>query len=171
MVLFSVFVVSLLVGALLLIPLGFRAGDQPADVEIVEIEALAARHAIRVTVTNPGPAPVVLGFSLRRRGIRLRLEDGTYVRIRTRGTSSDLLPANQTVMGAVAAGETATFDVPVLTPLGRTAEMVAVIGQQERLRTIHRLVHLPPLGLAPHPGRPPSQTLRARRGRLSAPGR
>jgi hypothetical protein len=83
-------------------------------------------------------------MSLRRAGPRLRLEGRAYVRIRSGSTASELLAGRQSSIGVIDAGETRTFVVPAEAPIRRRAELVAVIGQRERLRTLHRLVVLGP---------------------------
>lgn len=130
----------LLAGVILLIPRGFRAGDQPEDAVLLGVESLSAPRGAAVTMRNPGQAPVLVGMSLRRAGLRLRFEGPAYVRIRDGRTSSELLAGKQTCIGVLDAGETATFAVPAEAGTRRRAELVAVIGQTRRLRTIHRLV-------------------------------
>jgi hypothetical protein len=132
-----------LVGVMLLVPLGLRAGDQPGDVLLLGVEPRTAPRGASVTVTNPGATSVILGMSLRRAGSRLRLEGPAYVRIRNGRTTSELLAGNQTWIGVLDAGETHTVVLPADARVRRRAEVVAVIGQQGRLRTIHRLVVLP----------------------------
>ena len=127
-----------------LIPLGMRAGDRPDDALLLHVEARAAPRGASVTVTNPGSAPVILGMSLRQAGARLRLEGPCYVRIRTGSTRPELLAEKHAWIGVLAGDETRTFLVPADAHVRERAELVAVIGQQRRLRTIHRLVMLAP---------------------------
>lgn len=134
-----------LAGVLALIPLGLWAGDQPGEAVLVEVAPLGAPRGASVTVTNPGQVPVLVGMSLRRAGPRLRLEGPAYVRIRSGSTASELLAGHQASIGVLDAGETRTFAVPAEAPIRRRAELVAVIGQGERLRTLHRLVTLAPV--------------------------
>jgi hypothetical protein len=131
-----------LAGVIALIPLGLRAGDQPGEALLVDVAALSAPRGASVTVRNPGQAPVVVGMSLRRAGPRLRLEGPAYVRIRNGSTDSKLLAGHQASIGVLEAGETQTFVVPAEVPIRRRAELVVVIGQRERLRTLHRLIVL-----------------------------
>jgi hypothetical protein len=131
-----------LAGVMLLIPLGLRAGDQPGDAVLVDVEPLATPRGASVTLSNPSAVPVLLGMSLRRAGPRLRLEGLAYVRIRNGHTTSELLAGNQACVGILEAGGTATFAIPSAAGIRRRAELVAVIGQPGRLRTIHRLVVL-----------------------------
>jgi hypothetical protein len=133
----------LLAGVIVLVPLGFRSGDRPGDALLVDVEAVAAPRGASVTVANPGRVPVILGLSLRRAGSRMRLEGRHYVRVRNGRTTSDLLAGRQASIGVLEAGETETFVIPAEARVGRRAELVAVIGQERRLRTIHRLVVLP----------------------------
>jgi hypothetical protein len=131
-----------LAGVIALIPLGLRAGDQAGDALIVEVAPLSAPRGASVTVRNPGQGPVIVGMSLRRAGPRLRLEGPGYVRIRNGSTASELLAGHQASIGVLGGGETQTVVVPAEAPIRRRAELVVVIGQPERLRTLHRLVML-----------------------------
>jgi hypothetical protein len=138
----SILALLLLAGVIALIPLGLRAGDGPSDVLLLDVEPRIAPRGATVTVSNRGASPVLLGLSVRRAGPRLRLEGGTYVRIRTGRTTSDLRADQQTLVGVLDAGETETYPVPAGVRVRRRAELVAVVGQHERLRSIHRLVVL-----------------------------
>jgi hypothetical protein len=134
----------LLCGVAALVPLGLRAGDRPGDALLLHVEAVTAPRGASVTVTNPGRAPVILGMSLRRAGARLRLEGPSYVRIRTGSVRSELLADKHAWVGVLGADETRTYVVPADARVRERAELVAVIGQQRRLRTVHRLVVLSP---------------------------
>lgn len=141
----------LLCGVAALVPLGLRAGDRPGDALLLHVEPRTAPRGALVTVNNPGRAPVIFGMSLRRAGARLRLEGPTYVRIRTGSIRPDLLADKHAWVGVLGADETRTFVVPADARVRERAELVAVIGQQRRLRTIHRLVVLGPgSGLGAH---------------------
>jgi hypothetical protein len=153
MVVFSVIVIVLLIAVFVLIPLGFRAGDKPGDALLQRVEPCYRRGAT-VEVRNPGSETVLIGVSLRRVGFRLRLEGGTYVRLRTRKTTPDLLPRQQDVIGVVEANERETFVVPANANLGPRTELVVVFGQARRLRSIHRSVRLSPLELRRSTGSP-----------------
>jgi hypothetical protein len=131
-------------GVAALVPLGLRAGDRPGDAMLLHVEPQTAPRGASVTVTNPSRAPVILGMSLRRAGARLRLEGPAYVRIRTGSLRSDLLAERHAWVGVLGADETRTFVVPADSRVGERGELVAVIGQQRRLRTIHRLVVMAP---------------------------
>jgi hypothetical protein len=133
-----------LAGVIALIPLGLRTGDEPGEVLLIQVAALGAPRGASVTLMNRGQAPVIVGMSLRRAGPRLRLEGPAYVRIRSGSTASELLAGHQASVGVIDAGETRTFVVPAEAPIRRRAELVAVIGQRARLRTLHRLVMLGP---------------------------
>jgi hypothetical protein len=133
-----------LFGVAALVPLGLRAGDRPGDALLLHVEPRTAPRGASVTVTNPGRSPVILGMSLRRAGARLRLAGPSYVRIRTGSTSSELLADKHAWVGVLDADETRTFVVPADAQVRQRAELVAVIGQRRRLRTIHRLVELAP---------------------------
>jgi hypothetical protein len=125
------------------IPLGLRAGDESGDALLVNVEPRIAPRGATVSVTNPGRDSVMLGLSLRRAGPRLRLEGSSYVRVRTGSTSADLRADRQSGIAVLDAGETETFMVPAGGLVARRAELVVVVGQPERLRTIHRVVVLP----------------------------
>jgi hypothetical protein len=141
--------VALVLGGLIsLVVVGVRAGDRPGDALLLDVAPRSSPRGARATLTNPGGAPVIFGISLRRPGLRVRLEGGSYVRIRTGRTDSELLAARQAQVGALAAGETRTFVVPAGARLGRRAELVVVIGQSSRLRTVHRLLVLPQSGFS-----------------------
>jgi hypothetical protein len=135
-------VLGLLV-AIALIPLGLRAGDRSDDPLLVNVEPRVTPRGANLTVTNPGRESVVLGVSLRRAGLRLRLEGRSYVRLRTGSMSSDLRASEQTGIAVLEAGETETFVVAAGGLVAKRAELTVVVGQADRLRTIHRLVVLP----------------------------
>jgi hypothetical protein len=149
----------LLAGVILLVPLGLRAGERPGDVLLVGVEPVTAPRGASVTLTNPGQVPVILGLSLQRAGLRLRLEGPSYARLRSGRTSSDLLAGSQMLIGVLDAGQTETFAIGAAAEVRRRAELVAVVGQPRRLRTIHRLVVLPSgadvRGPGPTEDRPP----------------
>jgi len=132
-----------LAGVILLIPVGLRTGDQPGDALLANVVPLVAPRGASVTISNRGGTPVLVGMSLRHAGPRLRLEGPSYVRIRNGRTTSELLAGSQTCIGVLDVGETASFVVPAAREIRRRAELVAVIGQPGRLRTVHRLVLLP----------------------------
>jgi len=143
MIAFSGLALLLLLGALALIPLGLRAGDHAGDVLLLSVEPHVAPRGAAVTITNPDHTPVILGMSLRSAGLRLRLESGTYVRLRTGSTAPELRADRQARVVVLDAGETRRFVLPADPRLGRRAELVTVVGQHDRLRTVHRLVELP----------------------------
>jgi hypothetical protein len=138
-----------LLGVGALVPLGLRAGDRPGDAFILDAAPRTAPRGARVTVTNPGDVPVVVGMSLRRPGTRLGLEGGSYVRIRTGSTDAELRADAQAQVGVLDAAEARTFMVPAGARVPRRAELVVIIGQAQRLRTIHRLVVLPQAAARP----------------------
>jgi len=151
MVLSATVLLLVLCGVAALVPLGMRAGDRPDDALLLHVEPRSAPRGAAVTVTNPGGTPVILGMSLRRAGARLRFEGPSYVRIRTGSTRSELLADKHAWVGVLGADETRTFVVPADARVRERAELVTVIGQQRRLRTIHRLVMLAPgSGLGAH---------------------
>jgi hypothetical protein len=139
-------IAAMLVGVVMLIACGFRAGDKTEDAVLVNLESRMHPRGVEVTVENPGPAAVLVGLTLRRPGIRLGLEGPAYARLRSKRTTRDLLPSHMATIGVVEAGQTERFVVPADFRLGRRSELVAAIGQQRRLRTIHRSVFLPQTG-------------------------
>jgi hypothetical protein len=143
MIALGVVAVVLLAGVVALLPMGLRAGDRTDDAELTGIEPLADARGVKVTLSNPSQLPVLVGIKLRRCGIRLRVEGQSYVRVRTSRTSSDLLPRHMDVVGVVAAGETAAFAAPADPGLSGRAELITIVGQDRRLREIHRLITLP----------------------------
>jgi hypothetical protein len=122
---------------------GVHTGDRPGDAFVLKVEPHLAPRGAVVTLANPGAVPVVVGLSLRRARPRLRLEGASYVTIRARRTRSDLLAGQQSVIGVLAAGEVGRFLVAAGDGAGQRAELVAAIGQLDRLRAVHRLVRLP----------------------------
>lgn len=158
-----------LVATLLLIPLGLRAGEQPGDACIHHVDVPGAGGGLSVAISNPGEIPVLVGLSLRPRTLRLRLAGGSAVRIRTRRVAADLMPGRQTVVGIVAGRQTGTFLVPAGAALGEHVELVVVIGQGDRLRSLHRAVRLAGRELAePAVERDPSCVLTERTGQRAA---
>lgn len=157
---FGVVLIVLLVGVLLLIPLGFREGDKPGDALVLGAVPHPCPRGVSVEVTNRGHVPLLIGMSLRRPGLRLRLEGGAYARLRTRGTTPDLLPERQAFIGVLHPGEREMFVVVASANVGRRAELVVVCGQPDRLRSIHRSVSLTPLepGYPARPAEPAVQT-------------
>ena len=104
---------SLALAALIaLVPLGLRAGDQPGEALLIAVAPLSPARGASITISNPGLAPVIVGISLRRAGLRLRLEGPAYARIRNGSTASELLAGHQALIGVIDAGETQTFVVP-----------------------------------------------------------
>lgn len=152
MIVVAALTVGLLTGLLVLVPLGLRNGDEVGDTLVLDVEPDASPRGARATVSNPAPEPVLVGLGLRRPGLRLRLEAGAYVKVRTARISPELLAGRQAVLGVVLPRGASTFVVPAGPGLGRTAELVVVVGQSGRLRTIHRAVRLP----APAPRLRPS---------------
>jgi hypothetical protein len=147
---------GLLLGGLLgLIVVGFRAGEQPGDALLDGVAPTRSGGGVELSITNHAHLPLIAGLSLRRPGIRLRVEGGAYATLRTRRTTGALLPSRQSVIAVIAAGESERLVVPAEAGLGARAELVAVLGQPGRLRTVHRLVRLPsPTVAEPPPDRP-----------------
>jgi hypothetical protein len=151
MVALAVAAVLLLVGVLPLILLGLREGDKRGDGLVERIEPCVPPRSVTVTVRNPALVPLLVGLSLRRRGLRLRLEGGSYARLRSGRLTADLLPSRQDVVGVVDPDEEATFLVPAEIGLGSHAELVLVMGQRDRLRSVHLAVKLSALEMNQSP--------------------
>lgn len=142
MITFSLLTIGLLLGVLTLIPIGLRAGERSGEALVLTVRVDGSPRALQVSVVNPGAVPVIAGLSLRRPGLRLHLEGGSYTRVR-RGARPELLPGAQMALGAVAPGEIGSFTVLAPPGLKDRAELVTLVGQNGRLRTLHRLVALP----------------------------
>jgi hypothetical protein len=132
----------MLAGALTLALVGLRGGDRLDDARLVSVIPEPGLPAIHVSVTNPGDAPVLVGLSLRRPGLRLRLEGGHYVKVRSGRATPGGLATSQTTLGVLEPRATGSFLVPGPTLAGARAELVAFLGQPGRLREIHRGVRL-----------------------------
>ena len=155
--------VALLLATLALIPVGLRDGDVAGDLQVTDVRISHRPRGVIVEVVNPGPAPMLIGLSLRHPGLRLQLESGTYARLRTRRTSPELLAGHQTVIAALQAGEAGTFPVPAPAGLGARAELVIVAGRTGRLRAIHRSVRLAAIDDLTGPARAPRPVVRQHR--------
>jgi hypothetical protein len=134
-----------------LIPLGLRAGDRHDEARLDEVAPETFPRGVRVTIDNPGHVPVLAGVSLRRPRLRLRLEGGSYVSIRSGRVTPDVLATGHVAVGVIPAGDRETLWVPADPGLGRWGELVVIVGQSQRLRAIHRLVMLPPHHVPPAP--------------------
>lgn len=127
-----------------------RAEYRPGDVA-VQAEADADLWAIAVTVHNPGSVAVLVGLAVRRCGIRLWLEGGSFVSAPRRTTRPTLLARQQTMIGVVEAGETEMLRVPLAQTARKSVDLVASVGQSDRLRVIHQRVALPSRNIDPLP--------------------
>ncbi len=123
-----------------LLYVGSRTGDRPDDAALSDIGPVARSAGISFTVTNRGAHAVLVGASLRRRSIRLRLEGGHFVAVPTRTWRRQLLAGRHTVVCAIDAGETQAVLVPVSGDTPPRAELVVAIGEADRLRVVHRAV-------------------------------
>jgi hypothetical protein len=142
--------VSLALGAVVLgfgralLYVGSRAGDRPDDAAVSDIGPDPIGVGIRFTVTGRGPHPVLVGASLRRRGLRVRCEGGHFVSVPGRTWRRHLLAARHTLVFVVDAGETQTFVIPVARDTPRRAELIVAVGEPDRLRVVHRAVDCGP---------------------------
>lgn len=133
---------------------GVRRGDRPGDVTISAVMSRFQHPEMRcpaavVTVRNPGPVPVLVGLTARRSWVPFWLHgDPLIVRVPFLTTRPRLLPARQSVVGVLAAGDAGRWLIPV--PRGRIArQAVAVAGQAGgRLRVLARLIEPVPAPLA-----------------------
>ena len=121
---------------------GFRAADRPEDVTLVHVELAGRRPTLLATLRNPSGVAVLVGLSVRRCGVRLWLEGGGFVSLPRRTTRPKLLAARHASVAVAGAGETVTLTVPMPARWRRSVQLVAAIGQQDRLRVIHRRVAL-----------------------------
>jgi hypothetical protein len=119
---------------------GSRAGDGPSDAALSDVAATPADAAVSFTVTNRGSHPVLIGASVRRRSLRLRVEAGHFVTVPGRTWRSKLLAGCHSVVCVVDAGEADTVLVPVAPGIPRHAELVVAVGEADRLRVVHRAV-------------------------------
>jgi hypothetical protein len=125
-----------------LLRMGVRAGDRVADTSLTAIEPALGGQGVWLTVHNPGGQAVVLGASIRRRGLRLRCEAGCFVSVPRRTSREKFLAGRQPLVCAIGGGETETVLVPGSAVTRRHAELVVAIGEADRLRVVHRAVEL-----------------------------
>src|SRR4051794_29789080 len=119
---------------------GFWAADRPGDVTLTRVTLDPPRARILATVGNPGAVAVLVGLSVRRCGLRLWLESGAFVSRPRRTTRRNLLAGRYAIVAVAQAGETVTFVVRTPARWRRNMQLVAAIGQQDRLRVIHQRV-------------------------------
>jgi hypothetical protein len=120
---------------------GMRSGDRSGETMISGVQ-LRPDENVCFTVENPGSQAVVIGASVRRSSLRLRCEGGRFVSVPRVTTSDDLLAGRHAAIYAIPAGEQRRVLTPVPSGLGRRGELVVTIGEQERLRVVHRAVEL-----------------------------
>lgn len=138
-----VMVVAVLAAGAALLAAGVRTGDRFGEASVSGIGFDPLEGAVRFTVHNPGDQSVLIGASVRRRSLRLRLEGGYLVRVPRVTTSDGFLAGRHSVIRAVPPGEREAVLVPLRAGIGRRSELVVVIGERERLRVIHRSVDTP----------------------------
>lgn len=141
LLLLAVSAVAFLIGRGLF-AIGVRNGDRLGDVTVGVAEPDDSGRGISFAVRNPGPQPVLVGASMRRRSLRLRGEAGQLVTVPRRTSRKKLLAGQHTVLCAIRASEAATVVVPFSRSTGRWAELVVVIGEPDRLRVVRRSVEL-----------------------------
>jgi hypothetical protein len=122
---------------------GVRNGDRLGDVAVGAAKADENGRGVSFAVRNPGPQPVLMGASVRRRSLRLRGEAGQLVSAPRRTLRKELLAGQHTVLYAIPAGEAESVLVPFSRPIRRWAEVVVVIGEPDRLRMVRQRVELP----------------------------
>lgn len=130
-----------------LLAAGRRAGDRLGETIVTDVAAEAGANLLSFTVHNPGERSVLIGASVRRRSVRLRLEAGSFVSVPRRTAHPRLLAGRHAHVGVVEARETQRVRVAVADDTPRRAELVIAIGETDRLRLIHRAVALPPNAL------------------------
>jgi hypothetical protein len=101
------------------------------------------RRGLLIAVTNPSEQPLLVGASLRPATWRFRLEGDLFVRVSRRTTRAELLPSNQDVLVVTEPRETAMLLIPINHPPKRQMQAVIAMGQQNRLRVVHRRVTFP----------------------------
>lgn len=126
-------------GALAACLAGIRAGDQPGDATLGTV-AHRGSSTVRAVIHNPGRVPVLVGLSVRRGSLPVRLAGGLRVYSPHRTSRGRLRPGRQAIVGVVDAGERASWTVPVPDVTWPTLELVAVVGQANRLRVIERRI-------------------------------
>jgi|SRR5579875_2037406 len=119
---------------------GIRDGDRPGDASVEVMGPGDGEHGICFSVDNPSPQPVLIGASLRRRGLRLRAEGGRFVSMPRRTMQGQLLAGEHTTVYVIPAGETHMMTLASSRPVPRAAELVVAIGEPDRLRVEHRAV-------------------------------
>jgi hypothetical protein len=125
--------------------IGVRNGDRVGDASVGLGEPDASRRRVSFVVRNPGPQPVLIGASLRRRSLRLLGDGGQSVSVPRRTLRQQLLARQHTVVCAIPPGEAQTVSVPFLgRSTRRRAELVVAIGEPDRLRVVRQSVALSP---------------------------
>lgn len=149
MLIFLAFILVVGGAAVLAFVHGILAGDRPGDttVEVTgrsEVYPMTAggqeQPTVTATVHNPDAVAVMVGLSVRARSVRSLAESGPWVRVPLRTTRRGLLAGRHAVVGVVEGGEKATWAVPIPGGMGSRPELVAVIGQRDRLRVIQQVV-------------------------------
>lgn len=135
-----------IIGMVLLVRAGIRAGDRPDDARATA-RATTARHpegdlpVVLATVRNPSSSPVFVGLSLRRSHLPGWLDGAVTVRV-PRWRRRRLGPRRQTVVGIVDSGTNAEWILPA-PPIHARWHLVAVLGQKDRrLRVLDRRIDL-----------------------------
>jgi hypothetical protein len=131
-----------------LLYVGTRGGDRPDDCRLLTLDFSTVLGGVIVSAHNPDHMPVLVGLSVRRATVRLWLEGGSFARVPRRRLQSHLLATKQTVLAIVPARGQTTVLVPVPDGRRRRRELVAVVGQRDRLRVVHRRLAGARAGLA-----------------------
>jgi hypothetical protein len=126
-----------------LVAAGSRAGDRPGDSLVTAVSADATGRFLRFSVHNPADGAVLVGASVRRPTVRLRLEAGAYVGVPRRTDDRAFLAGRYAHVCALDAHATESLSLALDPQAPRRAELVVAIGQADRLRLIHRVLDLP----------------------------
>jgi hypothetical protein len=124
--------------------IGMRNGDRIGDATVGAAAADRSAGSVAFAVHNPGPQPVLIGASVRRRRLPLPGEAAKSVSVPRRTLRGKRLAARYTAVYVIPAGETQTLRVPFSGSRRRWAELVVAIGEPDRLRVVRQAVKLRP---------------------------
>ncbi len=122
---------------------GVRAGDRPGDTTVSGVEVDGGDIGVRFTVHNPGDQAVLLGASLRRRGLRLWPSNASSVSVPRRTARDRLAPGEYALVCVVEPDDRMVVRIAPPRVVSRHLALVVAIGEPDRLRVVHRAVTLP----------------------------
>jgi hypothetical protein len=123
---------------------GLRAGDRPGELAVAAVEQGDEGDALIVWLRNAGRLPVVVGLSVGRPTLRVRLDGGLTVRAPRRTLATRRLGTRHPVVGVVPAGALVSFAVPIGPACPGRLALTVCAGQDRRLRVIERMVRILP---------------------------